>query len=50
MYVRMLFTDYSSAFSTIVPATLVTKLRDPDPQHRPSGLCAQPSPVLPVHT
>ncbi len=26
-YVRMLFVDYSSAFNTIVPATLVEKLR-----------------------
>ncbi len=26
-YVRMLFVDYSSAFNTIVPATLVTKLQ-----------------------
>ena len=25
-YVRMLFIDYSSAFNTIVPATLTTKL------------------------
>ncbi|KAI3368571.1 hypothetical protein L3Q82_025395, partial [Scortum barcoo] len=28
-YVRMLFIDYSSAFNTIVPSKLVTKLRDP---------------------
>ncbi|KAI3376373.1 hypothetical protein L3Q82_016855 [Scortum barcoo] len=27
-YVRMLFIDYSSAFNTIVPSKLVTKLRD----------------------
>ncbi|KAI3376154.1 hypothetical protein L3Q82_016680 [Scortum barcoo] len=27
-YVRMLFIDYSSAFNTIVPSELVTKLRD----------------------
>ncbi len=27
-YVRMLFVDYSSAFNTIVPATLVAKLQD----------------------
>ncbi len=27
-YVRMLFTDYSLAFNTIVPPKLVTKLRD----------------------
>ncbi len=26
-YVRMLFVDYSSAFNTIVPATLVEKLQ-----------------------
>jgi hypothetical protein len=26
-YVRMLFIDYSSAFNTIVPSTLITKLR-----------------------
>jgi hypothetical protein len=28
-YVRMLFIDYSSAFSTIVPSKLITKLRNP---------------------
>ncbi|KAI3367002.1 hypothetical protein L3Q82_009630, partial [Scortum barcoo] len=27
-YVRMLFIDYSSAFNTIVPSKLITKLRD----------------------
>jgi gmma-aminobutyric acid receptor subunit gamma/cGMP-dependent protein kinase 2 len=26
-YVRMLFIDYSSAFNTIVPSKLITKLR-----------------------
>ena len=26
-YVRMLFTDYSSAFNTILPTKLITKLR-----------------------
>ncbi len=29
-YVRMLFVDYSSAFNTIVPATLVEKLQTLD--------------------
>ena len=27
-YVRMLFIDYSSAFNTIVPSKLITKLRN----------------------
>ncbi len=79
--VRMLFTDHSSAFNTIVPSKLVIEHRPwaqyrplwldselpdkqtpgsadrqhhilhPDSQHRhPSGLHAQSSPVLPVHT
>ncbi|KAI3376842.1 hypothetical protein L3Q82_000415 [Scortum barcoo] len=34
-YVRMLFIDYSSAFNTIVPSKLVTKLRDLRAQQRP---------------
>ncbi|KAI3377275.1 hypothetical protein L3Q82_009175 [Scortum barcoo] len=50
-YVRMLFIDYSSAFNTIVPSKLVTKLRDlglkhhilhPDSEHqaRPRAVCS----------
>ncbi|KAI3353842.1 hypothetical protein L3Q82_005058 [Scortum barcoo] len=34
-YVRMLFIDYSSAFNTIVPSKLVTKLRDLGLNKRP---------------
>ncbi len=81
-YVRMLFVDYSSAFNTIVPATLVAKLqtlglnrslcswildfltgrsqvvRMGNNTSSPltlntgcsTGLCPQPTPVLPVHT
>ncbi len=79
-YVKMLFVDYSSAFNTIVPATLVVKLqtlglnrslcswildfltgrsqvvRKGNNTSSPlvlnwcsSGLCPQPTPVLPVH-
>uniref|UniRef100_A0A669DLI1 Reverse transcriptase domain-containing protein n=1 Tax=Oreochromis niloticus TaxID=8128 RepID=A0A669DLI1_ORENI len=33
-YVRMLFVDYSSAFNTIVPSRLFTKLRDLGPNSR----------------
>ena len=36
LYVRMLFIDYSSAFNTIVPTKLITKLRTLGPN---TSLC-----------
>jgi hypothetical protein len=59
IYVSILFIDYSSAFNTIVPSKLITKLRilglnnfcHADPQHWGSkGVRAQSPPVLPVHS
>ena len=43
-YVRMLFIDYSSAFSTIVPSKLITKAQDPGSEYLPLQL----DPGLPV--
>jgi hypothetical protein len=37
-YVRILFIDYSSAFNTIVPSKLITKLKDPGTKHLPLQL------------
>ena len=37
-YVRMLFIDYSSAFNTIVPSKLITKLRNLGLKHLPLQL------------
>ena len=37
-YVRMLFIDYSSAFNTIVPTKLITKLRTLGTKHLPLQL------------
>ena len=37
-YVRMLFIDYSSAFNTIVPTKLITKLRGLGTKHLPLQL------------
>ena len=38
-YMRMLFIDYSSAFKTIVPTTLITKLRTPGGKCRQQHVC-----------
>ena len=46
-YVRILFLDYSSAFNTMVPTKLITKLRTPGhlAQHLAPGLSDVSSPV-----
>ncbi|KAI3373857.1 hypothetical protein L3Q82_022429 [Scortum barcoo] len=44
-YVRMLFIDYSSAFNTIVPSKLVTKLRDLGLNNSALAVCSA-SPLL----